>query len=231
MALPPLLCSEFVEFVLKHHRGPTTMIVCSSRERFLEELRASIDRAHSQIPASSHGEQATEDLHLLLNPTLHLISRSQTIRLVFVPTLSHLRAFLAIYAHATRRSVSASDPIRLGSPIPFLAIWAMARLHQLTTEHSAQGISRTLAAVIEASNQHVQKLVLAEPKIVSTADDEANQIGSDVTWHDPWTEALPLLSGALRFGGEERAWSGKTVTLGAVISRWCQFVECDNGGY
>lgn len=107
-----------------------------------------------------------------------------------------------------------------------LAVWGLASLHRSTAEHSAQGLSRSLAIAIETAKLNGQRLVLAEPRALN-GDFEYDGIGSG---GEPWKEEVPLLSGSVRFGGEDRAWAGKRVEVGRVVGRWCQFVTVGDGG-
>ncbi len=107
-----------------------------------------------------------------------------------------------------------------------LAVWGLANLHRSTAEHSAQGLSRSLAAAVETAKVNGQRLVLAE-SIALNGEVEYEGIGSV---GDPWKEQVPLLSGSVRFGGEDRVWAGKTVALERVVGRWCQFVMVGDEG-
>ena len=106
-----------------------------------------------------------------------------------------------------------------------LAVWGLANLHRSTAEHSAQGLSRSLAAAVEAAKFNGQRLVLAESTTLS-GKVEYEGVGSG---GDPWKEQLPLLSGSVRFGGEGRLWAGKTVEVERVVGRWCRFVRIGDG--
>ncbi len=107
-----------------------------------------------------------------------------------------------------------------------LAVWGLANLHRSTAEHSAQGLSRSLAAAVETAKVNGQRLVLAE-SIALNGEIEYEGIGSA---GDPWKEQVPLLSGSVRFGGEDRVWAGKTVALERVVGRWCRFVMVGDEG-
>ena len=107
-----------------------------------------------------------------------------------------------------------------------LAVWGLAKLHRSTAEHSAQGLSRSLAAAVETAKVNGQRLVLAE-SIALNGEVEYEGIGSV---GDPWKEQVPLLSGSVRFGGEDRVWAGKTVALERVVGRWCRCVMVDDEG-
>ena len=113
-----------------------------------------------------------------------------------------------------------------GSQYPMLAIWGLAKLHRSTAEHSAQGLSRTLATAVEMAKLNGQRLVLAE----SRGSDGEGEYGSGGSGGDPWKEQVPLLSGSVRFGGEDRVWDGRTVEVRRVVGRWCRFVMVEDGG-
>lgn len=107
-----------------------------------------------------------------------------------------------------------------------LAIWGLASLHRSTAEHSAQGLSRSLAAAVETAKLNNQRLVLGE----AIALDENVDYDGTGSGGDPWKEQVPLLSGSVRFGGEDRVWAGKTVEVKTVVGRWCRFVTIGDRG-
>src|SRR6516162_7323099 len=92
------LPTEFVHYLLEQHAHPTTLIVCSTREAFLQELLASIQTTGNPSTPKSVTESLDEEsqeapLHPLLLHTVNLIAASKTINLAFCQTLQHLRAF------------------------------------------------------------------------------------------------------------------------------------------
>ena len=107
-----------------------------------------------------------------------------------------------------------------------LAIWGLANLHRSTAEHSAQGLSRSLAVAVEAAKRAGQRLVLAESRALDGEIEEEGDGGEG----DAWSEQVPLMSGSLRFGRENRVWAGKTVEVRRVVGRWCRFVRVHDGG-
>ena len=112
-----------------------------------------------------------------------------------------------------------------------LAIWGLASLHRSTAEHSAQGLSRTLAAAVETAKVNGQRLVLAEGIALDGGVEGEGVEGEGVgSGGEPWKEQVPLLSGSVRFGGEERVWAGRTVEVRKVVGRWCRFVTIDDEG-
>ena len=226
IALNPLSCADFINFVLRHHTTPTTLIICSSREDFLQQLQASINYTHPRDSSANPSDSPSSDspqpgLHPLLIPTIHLISKSRSVSLAFAPTLPHLRAYVATYTTVANPEPDRSTFTNPRSQYPMLAVWGLANLHRLTFEHSAQGLSRSIAAVVETAKLNGQRLVLAESMTLNTEVESVDTGSVD----DPWKEQVPLLSGSVRFGGEDRMWAGKTVEAARVVAKWCRFVK------
>ena len=216
VALPSMLCTEFLQLLLQHNNVTKTLIISSSRENFLDELQACIRITHPQSLSAEQFEDPRPSLHPLLVPSIHLISTSKSINLVFVPTLHHLRAYLAAFV-PDRKAGSAKTPI--------LAAWGLMRLHRSTSEHSAQGISRSLAALVEAADIGGQRLVVAEPREI---DDGYGDHPSTESPSNPWREEVPLLNGSIRSGGDDGIWAGRTVETGRIVAKWCTFVQVES---
>ena len=214
IALPPLRCSDFLTYILDRHRAPTTLVICSSREAFLKDLHSSVAN--------------TDDTsHTLLVPTIHLISRSSSVHVAFVPTVSHLRAYLATYRLDSEPAPFESIIADSGYRSPLLALWSPASLHRSTTEYSAQGLNRSMALAVEAAAYGKQRLVLAEPRTMSEGGEFNDADTPDTNSADPWKDQVPLLSGSIRYGGEERTLAGTTIEVRRVVARWCKFVKLD----
>ena len=229
VALPPLLGIEFLSWLLEHHEEPTTLLICCSREAFLADLQTNLQKLHCENSATTPDDGNQGLAHPLLNPTIHLISRSRSIHLVFVPTLPHLRAYLSTYTFPPDCESPSLTSTKPGFRVPILAIWCLVDAHRSTADHSAQGLSRTLAAAVESASLAEQRLVLAEAKIQDPREQYRDTEASDVTFENPWKEQVPVLSGSIRFGGEDRVWAGKTVEVGRILARWCKFVKLSNG--
>ena len=231
IALAPLLCTDLIDFILRHHTSPTTLIICSSREAFLQEIQACINYTHPRDSTADVVDEPSPDgnarpLHPLLIPTIHLIAKSRSVNLAFAPTLPHLRAYMATYTpNVECEPFPSINTTKSGSQYPMLVVWGLANLHRSTTEHSAQGLSRSLAAAVETAKRNGQRLVLAESRVLDGVI-EYEGIGN-VT--DPWKEQVPLLSGSVRFGGEDRVWAGKLVEVETVVGRWCRFITVGDG--
>ena len=228
VALPPLFGIDFLSWLLKYHEEPTTLLVCCSREAFLADLQANLQNLPCENPATTANDGNRGLAHHLLNPTIHLIARSRSIQLVFVPTLPHLRAYLSTYTLSPQSESSPLTSTKSGFRVPILAIWGLVYAHRSTAEHSAQGLSRTLAAAIESASLAEQRLVLAEAKTLDIGEQYGDTEAFDATFENPWKEQVPVLSGSIRFGGEDRVWAGKTIEIGRILARWCKFVNLND---
>ena len=222
--------SKFLAHLLEQHAPPSTLIVCSTREFFLEGLLIELRQESQVLTASSQNEIQTSH-HSFLSPTLHLIAMSKSIGLAFTPTLPHLRAYLATYAHP---KTSLNEQIvyeKPGTQIPTLAILDPITLHRPTSDFSAQGLSRTFALLVDtAAREGMQLLVMECDSIPEDEEMRSNDDGASRTQRDPWSEQVPLLNGSIRFGGEERLWAGRTVEVRKVVSRWFRLETMDSGG-
>ena len=210
LALAPMNPVKMLEWLIyRHDSRQSTIIICCEREGFLESLILHI---------RENDEEDTTDVgRNLLTPTLFLIASSQHIRLVFTPTISHLRAYLARLIWDQSQLATKTES---RSRKPFLILWGFVALHRSTFEYSAQGISRTLAAAIEAGHFQSQRLLLVEDRGL---DSHEGVEDSDRQQFDPWREQVPLLNGSVRFGGEEKGWAGRMIELRDVIRKWCRF--------
>lgn len=218
---------EIINFTLKQHSLTTTIIVCASRSDFLADLQGKPQRTHS-----THLPKSDENSDDYLSPTLHLLATSRKVQLAFTPTLPHLRAYLTAFNPPQNPVAASLQHHQPSSDMSMLVILSLVDLHRPTSEHSAQGISRTLAIAVEAARLAGMKLVLGEHYIEDDNDD-INGINDGANGafnraqQDPWTEQIPILSGSVRFGDDERLRTGRTVDVGKVLGRWCRFMTLD----
>lgn len=223
-ALPPMRCNDFIEYVLQNHVAPTTILVCSSREMFLESLQLSL-QIDDPLQGSGLTGESDDIPHPLLVPTIHQLATSKTISMAFTPTIPHLRAYLATYAPSEGTTCQANARTKPGCQIPMLAIYGLLSLHRTTTEHSVQGLSRSLAIAAEAAETGSTRLILTEDlgdRGPSTA--ESNSEALPAPARDPWTEQVPLLNSSLALS-DDRVWAGRTVDVRAVVGKWCKIVR------
>ncbi|KAL8954999.1 MAG: hypothetical protein Q9183_006835, partial [Haloplaca sp. 2 TL-2023] len=191
IALSPMMCNDFIEYVIHHHLQPTTIVVCSSREAFLENLQSSLQAIGPQQDSTT-GERNEDNasLHPLLIPTIHQLSTSRTITLAFAPSLPHLRAYLASYVSmSVSKAMSVLPRAKPGVQVPMLAVYGLVNLHRTTTEYSVQGLSRSFAIAVEAADSWGLRLILTEnlrDQTSSTADQDLEAEAAPTG--DPWAE-------------------------------------------
>lgn len=172
------------------------LIVCATKAEFLVQLTAAI--------RSQRGDPNAAATHDLLTKTIGLLARSSKIRLAFCPTLESLRAYLAVL---TATDGMATEDTHL------LAVLNMMALHVTTSEFSAQGLSRTLAAAVEAASRAGRDLRLYE--CANPLDPTSADWGRKL-----WDMNVPLLNGSVRMRGDEGTMNGQGVTVKRVASRW-----------
>lgn len=208
---------KLINSILKFNSAPITLVICATRETFLQDLQTDLHR------------DSPESLHPLLVPTLHLLATTRTIRLAFTPTLGHLRAYLATYQLTIEILDKSSRLQGLVSISPMLFIFGLIALHSSSTEFSAQGLSRSVAMAVEAADNAGAKLVLAELRKGGEDGtmDSGDHIGESETEYDPWRQQVSLLNGSVRFGDDSRPWSGRTIEVRTIVGRWCKFESLD----
>ncbi|MCJ1335387.1 hypothetical protein MMC09_000656 [Bachmanniomyces sp. S44760] len=215
--------TEFFSYVQRRHCAPSTVIICSSREEFLEALEKNMSHDQNRDDQSTEDAQTSHGLHHLLIPTIHLVASSRTIDLAFVPDLMHLKAYLALYSPPVDSVAGPSNYHRPGDRSRLLSIIDILGIHRSTSDYSAQGLSRTLASAVDAADRAEAQLVLMET-MTDVHDIMPEESGlSSSTRRDPWKEQVPLLNGSLRLGDEQRFWAGRTIEIRKIVARWCRF--------
>lgn len=164
----------------------------------------------------------------LLQQSIQRVAIAKHIRVVFVPSVSHLRAWLAVFPPADPKAVqpppatAATTSARKTDTARLLLLYGFLDLHRDTSEWSAQGLGSSAATLVEAARQAALRAVIVEPGMgwdEQVRDSEA-LLG----------EEMPMLS-----GGERRVaardqdeggggWIGRTATVRRVLGRWfrCQ---------
>ena len=252
IALPPALPSELLEYVLTHQAYPTTLIICQPRGIFLSSLLQAVQHTSPAPPppppepgldASSdvgtHEEQPQR--HQLLIPTLHQVATSRSINLVFIPTVTHLHAYLSVFPGPDLIEAPPEQEWTKGRrKVPLLVIYGMLGLHRDTSEWSAQGLGNSLSGCVEAGWRSGRRVVVLEERKVD--DDTCGEIDEEALLDedDPerlteqtckaWEERVPMLNGSIRRAGlesEDGGWSGRTVEVGRILARWFRFRKGD----
>jgi hypothetical protein len=211
--------TDLLEHLVDRPACHTTLIICSTREDFLEQIIPTILAPQPQeIPASQESlgdnEPTSKPLpHRLLIPTLQLLARSRTVKLVYCASIDTLRAYLSSYVAPIVAEESASPT---PSPKPLLVILDLVLLHHATSEFSVQGLMRTFAAAVGVANRNSMDLTLCECKDI----------------HDPtnpnrgpriWDTDVQLLRGSVRLGSEGSSFAGRMVSVRRIAGRWFSF--------
>lgn len=224
--------ADFVQHVLNSHASKSTLVICSTKNTFIETLIESVVKEPPpQNPVATTSVQGD----LLQQPTLRMLAALQTTRLSFCPDISQLRAYLATYTtEQAPPSTSAANPPP--ATLPLLAILNPIDLHRPTSAFSAQGLNRIFSLALEAACRSGCRLVIAECPSSLRTQDHKIQLGletecptqadeEDATpTHCPWDEEVSILNVTTKsFDAGGRGWVGRTVTLRRIVERWCVF--------
>ncbi|KAI3395938.1 hypothetical protein diail_649 [Diaporthe ilicicola] len=231
LILSAALPSELLTYIIRHHEYPTTLIICSSQAAFVNSL---ISDARQSLAVAPDGSQ---DLSSLLSSPLYQVAIARHIRMVFVPTVSHLRACLSVFV--TRDSKVPPPPPNIASgqarSRPLLLVYGFLALHRDTSEWSAQGISSTATCLVEAARRVGFRAVVVDPPRAVVHDEggsEGQEAGGDdklvgnETEQTLMSEEVPVLSASARRTGadpDEADWTGRTVTLMRILGRWFRY--------
>jgi len=241
IVLSPALPSELLSCIVAYCVHPTTLIVCSSRADFLSSLINDIHRSSGHedplfddLPPGE--EQTKQDgpstptvaARRLLQAPLYQVAIARHIRMVFVPTVSHLRALLAVFSREDSAVPEPPPPpppparpvpSLLGSGSekrrPLLVVYGFLELHRHTSEWSAQGLGGTAAMLVEAARREAFRAVVV---------DSRGGRGREAAPR----EVVPVLSGSARREGpdaEDGGWRGRTVEVRRVLGRWFRFLD------
>lgn len=207
----------------------TDLIVCSSREDFLAQVLAEVDLnvVHEKPQEASAQEEDSEDAnatrthdagHLLLPRTLHTLSTSLHVRLIFCHRIDILRGYLAGYVPRPVPTPSSPSP-----PSRQIVILNLLALHQGTSEFTLQGLSQTLATAVSAAHRTNSTLKLTECKDVS---EDSNPDRGSRLWH----AEVQLLSAAIKIGETGQNWGRRTISVLKIASRWFRVEDAGDGG-
>ncbi|KAL2875708.1 hypothetical protein SGCOL_009019 [Colletotrichum sp. CLE4] len=211
--LSPASPAELLHYIVTFQPYPTTLLICYQREDFISSLVSDVRKNLSQ-----QNYEQPEDLlpQPLLSATLLQTAIARHIRVLFIPSVTHLRAFLS--AFGTSDSLTPPPPkVALpgpkSRPPPLLLVYGFLDLHRDSSEWSAQGMSSSAAVLIEAA-RHAEvkfKPVIVEPKGAGGHNDFTSLLRDDA----------PVLSGSSR--RSEGVWMGRTVEVRRVLGRWFRF--------
>lgn len=236
LILSPALPSELLTYIIQHERHPTTLIICSTRADFLASLVEDVRRS---APGPTSKDEADPPPRSLLSYPLYQVAVARHIRLVFIPTVSHLRAYLSVFSHADAKvpppPADAPASVRGRGKQPLLLLYGFLGLHRDTSEWSAQGISATAAALVEAGRRCAFRAVVVDaPRVemgsetgsgeMDDAGDEAAGNGREFSMLDE----VPILSAGVVGVGmdlDDAAWTARKVTIGRALGRWFRYEE------
>lgn len=243
LILSPALPTELLTSIIQHETYPTTLIICATRAEFLTLLKDDIQNP-AKIPRTQPDdpEAPPPPATTLLAAPLYQVAVARHIRMAFVPTVSHLRAYLSAFSPADSR---VPPPPSLGEPgaarkkQPLLVAYGFLGLHRDTSEWSAQGIGATAAALVEAGRRCGFRVVVADAPRAAAGDERAVGVvegeiegegagAEDVSQESILAEEVPVLSASVvRAGGDvdDAAWTSRKVTLSRVLGRWFRYKE------
>jgi hypothetical protein len=218
---------DLLDDIVKHNPPlQTDLIICSTREEFLAEVLAQLDR-HRAEHESSTSEQNVDEAdqktsptssHILLSPSLYLLNASRYCRLVFCPATTVLRGYLSSYVPKPSEQGHPAD-VR-SSRNDHIVIVNLLRLHHGSSEFTLQGLSQTFATAVSAAHRTNRSLKLVECKDIDNPSDPSK--GPAL-----WQAEVPLLSGSIKIGEGGASWGRRTVSATRIASRWFRF-ERDN---
>ncbi|KAK6332301.1 hypothetical protein TWF696_003021 [Orbilia brochopaga] len=216
------------------------VVICSTRGAFIRELLIDLHLPVADIPADDDGanQPLTDAQELILHTPIAALLATDAISLMYCPSIHHLRAYLSslITSHKANKDPdidagghdrTEDENTNTNGRQPYLAIHGLLPLHHLSTEWSAQGLSRTLASVIDTTTAIFRTLLLSV-----SADSRAFGIAAE----------LPLINSRMMrnntrqkgfYGGEgfeEDVAGGQTDlrfvgNVRDVLGRWCRIVE------
>ncbi|KAF2738993.1 hypothetical protein EJ04DRAFT_541025 [Polyplosphaeria fusca] len=224
--LVPMSLPGLVRFALSTPSdSPTTLIVCSGREAFLQALAPDLQLHHMDDDSGAPGS-----LRQLTTPTLHNLFTARHVKVAFCPSVHALQAYLAAanQGEAGISGTTGKQCLLLVNPLA---------LHALTPSFSAQGLSRTFAVAVETASRLGASLHLVEctgmrmhsPMYVDQDDDDmgGGEEEREEAARDPWEQEVPILnlSTIRRYGSGsgDRVWAGRTVKVKRIAARWFRF--------
>lgn len=239
--LSPARPSEVLSWVVAHQTYPTTLVICMPRADFLAYLVKDVSGRDDAADAVEC--DAVSPAARLLSAPLVQVAVARHIDMVFVPSVSHLRAFLAVFS--PQDSKVAAPPVPAAAACgevgerttqPLLMVYGFLDLHRDTSEWSAQGLGATAAGLVEAARRvSFQPVIVESARAANIASDfrgdGGEEEGGSSMAGSILAETMPVLSRNARrmrpdmeHGG---GWTGRTVKVWLVLARWFRFREGD----
>lgn len=263
--LSPAHPAELLNFVADCCTYPSILVICWSQSEFVSSIVHSLYQQEQQeqrvrqeqqqeqqkqqqaetpwtTGLQSHQQQQhqqqTSISRLLSNP-LHRVAKARHIRTAFMPTVTHLRAWLSVLPSSD--DADPRNPVRpppcppaRGSDRPgCLVIYGLLSLHLGSSEWSAQGMGETLAAAVEAGARAGLRVMACDPPPAAPAAPAPrlaeDDCGNDLTL-PLHRQTMPILSPLSRRVAERvdvrgKVWTGRQVEARTVLGRWFVFED------
>ncbi|KAM0265135.1 hypothetical protein ACHAQJ_000288 [Trichoderma viride] len=231
--LSPVTPSELLQYIVTHHRYPTTVLIGWPKHTFIEALAEDVQlQLYLQATAENSDQNKEETTESSTKPSLHhplqrksllQTAVSRHIRLLFIPSSTHLRAFLGTFSASDSKippppslsDASDTDPRYKTETPPMLLVYGFLELHREGSEWSAQGIGTSAAYLVEAAARNYFRAAVAEPR---------GAMGFEIL-DEFLDEDVPILSGTTM--KNDGTWSGRTVPIKRVLNRWFEFERQD----
>jgi hypothetical protein len=159
------------------------------------------------------------------------------VKVVFIPTVSHLRAYLAAFEEEDQEWPPALALDNEGRKGLLMVVYGLVGLHRETSEWSAQGLGNSVSMLVEVGERCSRELVCFEERGVEGLSGlEGEMEGEGVEgsrWKEVckvWEEKVPMLNGSVRRAGldsKNETWSGRSVEVGRIFGRWFRFGRGD----
>lgn len=209
VVLSPATPSELLSYIISYHQYPTTIVVGSTKTEFQQSLVEDITHL---LTLQEKDPELASPCHPFLTASLSQIAISRHIRIIFAPTVTHLRAQLSVFTPEDSPISKPPNHVPSTRP-PTLLVYGLLALHRDASEWSAQGIGNSAALLVDSASRNEFQAVVIEPKGVGGHDDIEHLGG----------EMVPLLNGTAR--RDDGSWSGRGVSVRQVMSRWFGFED------
>ncbi|RYC60195.1 hypothetical protein CHU98_g6000 [Xylaria longipes] len=204
--LSPALPSELLSYILNQHVYPTTLIICSSQAEFIASVAEDIrtpsakptpntdqqEGQHEGEPSypPDHVEEDTDVKHALLSSPLYQVATSRHIRVIYTPTVTHLRAYLSVFSpDESRVPIPPTYPLTRNHSKPHIILYGFLRLHRDTSEWSAQGLSNTASTLVDLAHRLSWRTLLIEPQTGAAFEELSARSSAHSEWRSAETGA------------------------------------------
>ena len=147
-----------------------------------------------------------------MSAPLYQTAVAKHIRVLFMPTVSHLRAYLSVFDPADTKIPPPPNytPSHNESGIPLLLVYGFLDAHRDTSEWNARGLSLSASILVDAAHRTSYRPVIIEPK-----GDDGHPDAETLL-----SEGVPLLG---RNMANQGGWSGRMVEIRRILARWFHF--------